>query len=178
VALPESAVREQLKERFPLCPVLDLLQRLVVVAVVAATVQPLLALMEEAAAAVAVLVVQEVQVRRVKVQTVETREQMPFLIAERVAAVQARQVQTATQELVQVVQVPLIYQRFMVAEVVVVTPPEVNQWAELVEAVQVVTLPHLQEQQVQIIWVVVAAAQVRHPFQEIPQAVSAVLELS
>ena len=126
--------------------------------------------MEEAAAAVAVLVVQEVQVRRVKVQTVETREQMPGLIAERVAAVQARQVQTATQELVQVVQVPLIYQRFMVAEVVVVTPPEVNQWAELVEAVQVVTVAQLQEQQVQIIWVVVAAAQVRLPLQEIPQA--------
>ena len=47
-----------------------------------------------------VLVDLEVLVRRVKVQTVETREQMPFLIAERVAAVQARQVLTGTRELV------------------------------------------------------------------------------
>ena len=121
MALPESAVREQLKERFPLCPVLDLLQRLVVVAVVAATVQPLLALMEEAAAAVAVLVVQEVQVRRVKVQTVETREQMPGLIAERVAAVQARQVLTGTRELVLVALVMRISPRIMLAAVVAAT---------------------------------------------------------
>ena len=39
-----------MKERFPLCPVLDLLQRLVVVAVVAATVELCRELMEEAAA--------------------------------------------------------------------------------------------------------------------------------
>jgi hypothetical protein len=150
VALLELAAPGQLKDRCHLFPVLDLLQQLVVVEVVAVTVQPLLAPMEEAAAVLAVLAVQEVQVRRVKVQTVETREQMPFLIAERVAAVQARQVKTATQELVQVVQVRLIYQRFMVAEVVVVTPPEVNQWVELVAAVQVGTLSHLQAQQVRI----------------------------
>ena len=68
-----------------------------------------------------VLVDLEVLVRRVKVQTVETREQMPFLIAERVAAVQARQVLTGTRELVLVALVMRISPRIMLAAVVAAT---------------------------------------------------------